>query len=974
MERRKLSIFGLLSLAVVSLVGSVASTIAWFRETVDLTPDVVTGSVQGAYYAGGDGTSGNPFQIHDPIHLYNLAWLQYFGLYNVFDNNELEQQYYFVVTADLDMTGWTLPPIGTEDYPFLGKFDGGGHTITGLTSTNDFDSGSGVKTPQKFTGFGNEYHQPQIVGFFGVVGKLPDDTYTYTSANNQMINVTLNGTKVESRTPQTLIGIAAGYVNATMSGVKVSGAATIDVNGATASTAVDSAKITGNLSDYGLVGYTANTGGSSTYQQKLSAYYNNTDSTGTGPGSQDEWGGSINMRSLNNRIWNLLNAPNNVRTDDPSINHPTVSTSAPATDIALQPAGKTYAGYYDYHRYYYDNYNYVSVENAISETRYNNRNPETITNIYRLAGNGTYSNYSKDDAKRKKIDVPGTALPLSVGEKTDGYPVTSRNTGYIVSGMAGGTGSYTGQTTIRVASSPIGGHIGNSLSSSGTSSSSYISSQLEIITTSNPGQYNSSNFTRISDEYNENNGSVSSAMSSVYNSRGVQGADLAKYNAAREQLDGILSGQSFAHGLHFTGSRASASNYLSLSNALINGQTFLNFPLPKNSIDFSLKEKGYINFFAGSYQHNTSTACDSFFSLNVVKRNASNGIASIYEISKIYNNTNDATKTEFPYVYELINESGNSAGDYAGIKNGAEVVFTKGSTIVFDMRYLWNGPLVNYALYYFEIPVNSGEFAMGSHSGKDKGTYLLYLDIGANGEATETDTVKAYSITTIRNGNLYPAGVDFAPVTVTGAGGESMGVSIAASKKGVLTLTVTTSPANIAIADASGIAEYAFQGTKYSATSPPSGYFSMSGNLSTPMVVHPAGGERVLTISLTTVDDDEYDVRITDQLDAEGSIDSSTYELDSGSGYASSSASAIEALSEEIVIADLRALEIAATLTRASGKGEFVTTYDTENCSADTVDVDIALNGTTIGIAVSTGYTFKIGGTEYADSDTYPSS
>ena len=31
-------------------------------------------------------------------------------------------QFHFVLSADLDMEGWTLPPIGTREYPFIGTF------------------------------------------------------------------------------------------------------------------------------------------------------------------------------------------------------------------------------------------------------------------------------------------------------------------------------------------------------------------------------------------------------------------------------------------------------------------------------------------------------------------------------------------------------------------------------------------------------------------------------------------------------------------------------------------------------------------------------------------------------------------------------------------------------------------------------------------------------------------------------------
>ncbi len=916
MGRHRISIFGLVSLAAASLVGVVSSTIAWFRDTVELAPDVVTGAVQGAYYAGGDGSSGNPFQIHDPIHLYNLAWLQYFGTYNKFTSNTLTSQTYFVVTADLDMTGWTLPPIGTEDCPFLGKFDGGGHTITGLTSTNEFDIGSGIKTPQKFTGFGVTYHQPQIVGFFGVVGKLPGETYTYTSANNQMINYTLNGTKVESRTSQTLIGIAAGYVNATMNGVKVTGAATIDVNGASASTAVDAANITENLSDYGLVGYTANTGGSSTYQQKLSAYYNSTDSTGGGSGQQDEWGGSFNSRDYTTWIY--------------SVNHS--ATSETTNTVSGQ------GGY------------------VVKKTASDILDPANNQIVYRLR-DGSYLplKFTDDQKTRAALSNTGYLVGSNIGTGPNASPKISSYAIRNIVNSIYDTKYYNNMSKVYD-------------NKDGTVPAiSYTDSNLEILTYSNT-KINNKNWVRIKDTHNSSHNSVNPGLSGYTKSDSTtpEALGFEKYTASRDALQSILSGNSFVHGIHFDNNAVSSSNVLNIpeNTARIGGSNIATqYPVPKGSINFKLKQTGFINFFAATY--NSSNIALNFFSLNHVVRNASNGITSIKPITQIYLNSswnsalpsNSSTNPKFRYKY--------SDNSYSSGTTGA---------LQFDVSAALGGNSpVNNAMYYFEVPVNDGEYAMGV-SGSTQGAYMIYLDIGANGDKVATDTVTAYSITTIRNSNLYPAGVDFAPVTVAGDGGESVGMSIAASKKGVLTLTVTTSPANIAVTDASSIAEYAFQGTKYSATSPPSGYFSMSGNLPTPMVVHPAGGERVLTISLTTVSEDEYDIRITDQLDAEGDVDSSTYELDSGSGYATSNAADIEDLSEEIVIDDLRALEIAATLTRASGKGEFVTTYDTENCTADTIDVDITLNGTVISVAVTAGYTFKIGGTAYANSSTYPTS
>ncbi len=57
--------------------------------------------------------------------------------------------------------------------------------------------------------------------------------------------------------------------------------------------------------------------------------------------------------------------------------------------------------------------------------------------------------------------------------------------------------------------------------------------------------------------------------------------------------------------------------------------------------------------------------------------------------------------------------------------------------MVFDMNWMTDpSTMVQNAVYYFEIPVNGGEFALGSVTGK-KGAYLFYLDIAANANLNE---------------------------------------------------------------------------------------------------------------------------------------------------------------------------------------------------------------------------------------------
>ena len=47
--------------------------------------------------------------------------------------------------------------------------------------------------------------------------------------------------------------------------------------------------------------------------------------------------------------------------------------------------------------------------------------------------------------------------------------------------------------------------------------------------------------------------------------------------------------------------------------------------------------------------------------------------------------------------------------------------------------------MIENAMYYFEIPVNAGEYALGSVSGAD-GAYLIYLDIGATAKSLADGT------------------------------------------------------------------------------------------------------------------------------------------------------------------------------------------------------------------------------------------
>ena len=87
-------------------------------------------------FAGGNGTSGNPYQINTAAHLAQLASYVNAG-------NSTYNAAYYLLTANINLSsydtnnlsfnsgkGWV--PIGNQTYPFMGLFDGNGHVITGL--------------------------------------------------------------------------------------------------------------------------------------------------------------------------------------------------------------------------------------------------------------------------------------------------------------------------------------------------------------------------------------------------------------------------------------------------------------------------------------------------------------------------------------------------------------------------------------------------------------------------------------------------------------------------------------------------------------------------------------------------------------------------------------------------------------------------------------------------------------------------
>ena len=300
----------LVSLSLVTLL-TVFLSLAWFSHyaKVDSKSE---GEALASYFAYGDGSapdgdqdkSTGPYGISSPRHLYNLAWLQYFGYFNKEENGQVKTVY-FELAQDLDMKGWTLPPIGTSWYEFVGNFNGNGHRIENLTVSNSRTDYPQTPAGISETDFASSSQVVNIVGLFGVVGKYTGSSLgTYDSQKNEITNVGIENLVVRSVADNTLVGLAAGYVNGTLSGVAVNDS-TIDLSASKGNCISDS--MTKNLSDYSLIGYAADQKYLNTLENKETEYDVPDVSNPYLDQGGDQWGGSIDMKTMYSNLKAKLN-------------------------------------------------------------------------------------------------------------------------------------------------------------------------------------------------------------------------------------------------------------------------------------------------------------------------------------------------------------------------------------------------------------------------------------------------------------------------------------------------------------------------------------------------------------------------------------------------------------------------------------------------------------------------------------------
>ena len=717
----------LISFLVVALSGVMFFSVAafcWFAKSDGFSTNFKS-STATAYFAGGDGSSDKPYQIKDPVHLYNLAWLQYLGYFNLrggFNNGRAQS--YFTLTADIDMSGYTLPPIGTEKYPFIGNFNGDGYAVTNLTVSNGFKDFNGKIYPVNavFDKKENDgilyYFSPEItateeasfLGMFGVSGNYNNAvTADYTDIFHPVTDKLAEGTvpaknefymsemsvegfyldyvKVKSYASTALVGFVAGYV---AGDVKNAGVYQSRIEFEKAATA----KTGDSISAYGLVG---------NYDSNSVAWEDDPDSTGGDGG----WGGSIDMRMLNRRL-NYMYSSGDVTEYPISGREYSVGRIAD-TGYEFSMSGRYSTSIYEtYKREFYwlgeyDSTMYIFEDTVVPLAV--DTDAMKITSI-----NPDDENFDETTVKKNNIDLhTNSKYKVNTPEV-----VAKNNTGYLVG--YGATPSITNskiRAGVRLLASGGYGGVYKSFGKTGTfnnadgSNITYDSSQFALFTIKNGTTY------WIKDK--NNTAFAENATLSGHSS--ISSSEFTEYDTVRTKFDDSMSGSKTLHGFHFEKLLPTTTTALTDSFKIKRDvqlyvkkdgkyqlETYNDYQLVKGGLNFHVNETGYITAILSSV-YNTSYK-HSLFDLFEVTRDNNNIITGVTRIEKIYSNGTDIKYTP-----------------------------TDGYTEVFDITALSkNGVLEQNAAYYFELPVKSGDYVIGCAA--DSGAYnayLMYLDIGMNG-------------------------------------------------------------------------------------------------------------------------------------------------------------------------------------------------------------------------------------------------
>lgn len=758
-------------------------TFCWLADTGNTFVMNFNSSTASAYFAGGNGSKDEPYKISTPVHMYNFAWLQYLGYFNLKDNfNNGRAQSFFELTGNIDMSSIAIPPIGTREYPFIGYFNGNGKTVYNVTVSNSEADFTRRPSTAQFrnnvlTMADSKFTNVDIVGLFGVTGDfnsfiannyekadtttekkktvlvngVPTEivvknkeessgTGTGTTTSNKLeplpsgntaenvvyysgMNVNsmyIDKITVKSVSPKTLVGLAAGYISSTMQDVgvyrsKVSVSSDTDGGVSGITTVKGTVKEYGTtISEYSLVG---------DYDEENVGW---TEVPTDGSGDTTAWGGSIDMRTLNRRL-SYISAKRRdgyYTTDTSGFRVSLYYGGSPSEFYWNKTASSDLGVVYlnegtilpinvNKKTMGLDSLDIATKEDSDGKTRLAYEEQNTSNNNFR------YNQYYKANT----VEV-----------------VAENNTGYIV-GSAYGTQTATGAIRSRIQSVANGTYEGifKSLGESACPKSDsvlYEKEKFEMLTMVLGANGNYETY-RIKDGVNGTATSTKTGLGDFVQKEYTDTAlnltnKGAAYISVRNDFDETMSGSNMAHGFHFMAqlpggfTSSNKSNYITTAEAKLYNdktkklETISNYEFVKGGINFTVSESGVIKTILGAYYQQSKK--DNLFDLFKVERTSAGKVTKFTRIETIYKD-----------------QSGNL------VYNPSD---TTDLTLVFSFTELTKGVLNHASAYYVEIPVEAGDYVIGAYkdssndSNSNKNTaYLMYLDIGANGNG-DGDTVE----------------------------------------------------------------------------------------------------------------------------------------------------------------------------------------------------------------------------------------
>ena len=753
MKTKKIIITSLITLIGLSLA-SLSLTFAWFMSANDrLDIQETKGGVITQYFHCGDGSENDPFVITRPVHLYNMTELYdklpgfaaenyHFQLgYDLENNGNLEFYSYGddgkiienSYTDSLNMSYYeSLRPIGSEEKPFGGIFDGSNLTIDNLTI-----SGDGVSD----------------IGFFGYVTEEAEVKDLYL--DNLDIDTTgAVADAHDAHDTNAYVGYLAGHIdnarsftNTYVNNCKISGQSVLTKN------------------EWGYYGHCENAATIEDFIMRAS-------------GENAGWGGSVNMQKMYDRLYDIADQ---ATTNNSYAFEKDIVEKADGTTFerdALTGYAYTYRsqkeGSFVFSRYsanagplssfMYLNggtrYHQIKQTETTSNTGFTIRSGNGNNARYLGIQNGAIANVQTgwfiDSSDRLAAYVNDTLYFLNhscqlVSDTTDTWTKSTNtiyytqsnwfwNTNYYLTYRNNRWQAYDGNATLTLANATVvkveeTSSGADYMDYSGTNvtyfplitapdsyevarkNTGYVIGGSEDNTTAaypdKTGDIRVSKYSTSDISNSYRNGTLTNVytINSSLQRETVNPDDYIKYSESKTSfLEAITDGN--IYGLHFMPANININHLVNAEYTLINGEEKTNYEMPASSIDFNVVEKGCINFFAGTY----FSGNNSFFSLHHIERDTNDKITSIQEIAEIYKSSDESKD----YIYKYTN------GSYtASLTSDYSLVFSTN-------RIKKQNSVTTDAVYYFEIPVNAGEFALGSVDG-GTGAYLMYLDIASNG-------------------------------------------------------------------------------------------------------------------------------------------------------------------------------------------------------------------------------------------------